>query len=136
MVQYPGVCVLRFALIPTTVLACVFATVTRAEIKIEGSLASVRLTTDKEAISEVLSAFGGAFEVRYRTAIALDAAAGTAYSGSLGQVISRLLDGYNYMIRMDQKTIEIIVFGRRGEVTIPAAATRVPPTAGILSRWR
>jgi hypothetical protein len=134
--QYQGSCVLRFALAPATVLACSLATVTHAEVKIEGSLAEVRITTDKEAISEVLSAFGGAFEVRYRTAIALDAAAGTAYSGSFGQVISRLLDGYNYIIKKDQETIEIVIFGRRGELTIPAPATRIPPTKGILSRWQ
>jgi hypothetical protein len=51
-------------------------------------------------------------------------------------VISRLLDGYNYFIKMDQETIEIVIFGRRGEVMIPAPATSVPPTKGILSRWR
>jgi hypothetical protein len=133
MVQHPGHCVLRFALVPTAVLACSLATIARAEVKIEGSLAAVRVTTDQEAISDVLSAFGDAFDVRYRSAIALDAAAGTAYSGSFGQVISRLLSGYNYVIKTDQDSIEILVFGRRGEIVAPRDLRAVD---SILSRWR
>jgi len=121
------------ALVAAAVLAYSVATVARAEVKIEGTLAAVRVATDHEAISEVLSAFGGAFDVRYRTAIALDATAGTAYSGSFGQVISRLLNGYNYVIKTDRDSIEILVFGRRGEIVAP------PDLRGadsILSRWR
>ncbi len=92
---------------------------------------AVRVTTSQDAIADVLSALAATFNVQYRTAIPLDAAASKSYSGSFGQVISRLLDGYNYVIKKDQETIEIVVFGRRGEVAIPAQ-----PTKGILSRWR
>jgi hypothetical protein len=59
-----------------------------------------------------------------------------AIAGSFGQVISRLLDGYDYVIKDDQETIEIVVFGRRGEVPILPPPTKDPPTNGILSRWR
>jgi hypothetical protein len=124
---------LRLALVAAAVLAHSVATVARAEVKIEGSLAAVRVTTDQEAISEVLSAFGDAFDVRYRTVIALDAAADTAYSGSFGQVISRLLDGYNYVIRTERNSIEILVFGRRGRM---AAPYDLRAADSILSRWR
>jgi len=124
---------LRLALVATAVLACGFATVACADVKIEGSLAAVRVTTDQEAISDVLSAFGGAFDVRYRTAIALDAAADTAYSGSFGQVISRLLDGYNYVIKTERNLIEVLVFGRRGRI---AAPHDLRAADSILSRWR
>jgi hypothetical protein len=133
VVQYRGSRVLRFALVAAAVLAYSVATVARAEVKIEGTLAAVRVATDQETISEVLSAFGGVFDVRYRTAIALDATAGTAYSGSFGQVISRLLNGYNYVIKTDRDSIEILVFGRRGQIVAP------PDLRGadsILSRWR
>lgn len=124
---------LRLALVAAAVLAYSVATVARAEVKIEGTLAAVRVATDQETISEVLSAFGGAFDVRYRTAIALDATAGTAYSGSFGQVISRLLNGYNYVIKTDRDSIEILVFGRRGEIVAPPDLRGVD---SILSRWR
>jgi hypothetical protein len=133
VVQHRGSRVLRLALVAAAVLAYSVATIARAEVKIEGTLAAVRVATDQETISEVLSAFGGTFDVRYRTAIALDATAGTAYSGSFGQVISRLLNGYNYVIKTDRDSIEILVFGRRGEIVAPPDLRGVD---SILSRWR
>jgi hypothetical protein len=88
-----------------------------AEVHVEGSPAAVRVSTSRDTISDVLSALAATFNVRYRTAIPLDAAADATYSGSLQQVISRLLDGYNYMLKTDDsKTSEIVVFGRRGKV--------------------
>jgi len=119
-----------------TALSFGLATIARAEVHIEGSLAAVRVTTSQDAIADVLSALAATFRLQYRTAIPLDAVANKIYSGSFGQVISRLLDGYNYVIKKDQDTIEIVVFGRRGEVAIPPPATKAPPTKGILSRWR
>jgi len=56
-----------------------------------------------------------------------------AYSGSFSQVVSRLLDGYNYVIKKDQDLTEIIVFGKRGAAMI---SPRVPVTKGVLSRWQ
>jgi hypothetical protein len=108
----------------------------RAEVHVEGSPSAVRITTSQDAIADVLSAVATAFNVRYRTAIPLDAAASATYSGSFGQVISRLLNGYNYVIKTDQETTEIVVFGRHGEVAIPPPAPEAPPAKGIVSQWR
>jgi hypothetical protein len=100
-------------------LICGLATPACAEVHVEGSPAAVRITTSQDALSDVLSAVAATFNVRYRTAIPLNAAANATYSGSFGQVISHLLDGYNYVIKKDQGTIEIVVFGKRGDVAIP-----------------
>ena len=117
-------------------LACGLAASARAEVHVEGSRAAVRITTSQDAIADVLSAVAATFNVGYRTAIPLDAAANAAYAGSFGQVISRLLDGYNYVIKTDQGSTEIVVFGRRGEVAIPPPAPKAPPPKGIVSQWR
>ena len=120
-----------------TALTFGLATIAPAEVHVEGSLAAVRVTTSQDSIADVLSAFAATFRIQYRTAIPLDAAAvNKTYSGSFGQVVSRLLDGYNYVIKRDQETIEIVVFSRGGEVVIPTPATTAPPTKGILSQWR
>jgi hypothetical protein len=110
----------------------------RAEVQVEGNPAEVRVTTTRDTISDVLSAFGTTFNVQYRTAIPLDASALATYSGPLGQVISRLLDGYNYVIKTNRETTEVIVYGRSGEVSIPPKALPVKgaPVTGVLSRWR
>jgi hypothetical protein len=126
----------RCSLSLATALTCGLATIACAEVHVESSPTAVRVTTSQDAIADVLSAFAATFNVRYRTAIPLNAAANKTYSGSFGQVISRLLDGYNYMIKTDQETIEIVVLGRRGEVAIPPPAAKAPPIKGILSRWR
>jgi len=125
-----------YALGLAAALACGLATVDRADVHVEGGPAAVRVVTDRAAISDVLSAFAGKFKVTYRTAIPLDAAADAAYAGSFGQVISRLLEGYNYVVRKDGEGTEITVFGRRGEVAIPPPVPKAAPPAGILSRWR
>jgi hypothetical protein len=107
-----------------------------AEVQVEGSPAAVRVTTSQDTISDVLSAFAATFNVQYRTAIPLGAAAAAMYSGSFRQVISRLLDGYNYVIKSDRETTEIIIFGKRGEVAILPPSPKVPTDTSILSRWR
>jgi hypothetical protein len=115
--------------------ACGAPGVSGAAVVVEGTPAAVRVTADQAAISDVLAAVTGNFNAKYRSAIPLDAPAGPAYAGSLAQVISRLLDGYNYVVKRDGQATEIVVFGRRGEVAIPPPARSEPP-AGILSRWR
>jgi hypothetical protein len=123
----------RCAFALATALACGGATIAHAEVRVEGSPEAVRVTTSQDRIADVLSAFAATFDVKYRSAIPLDAVAGANYSGSFGQVISRLLDGYNYAIKREQGTIEIVVFGTRGQVAIPPPA---PKPKSLLSQWR
>src|SRR5215471_1773698 len=107
----------------SVVFACSLPTIASAEVHVEGSPAAVRVSTSRDTISDVLSALAATFNVRYRTAIPLDAAADATYSGSLQQVISRLLGSYTYVIKTDNsKVTEVIVYGKRGEVVIPPKA--------------
>src|SRR3954454_15756970 len=78
-------------------LTCGLATVAYADVHVEGTPAAVRVTTSQDTIADVLSAFASPFNVKYRSAVPLEAAAIASYSGSFGQVIARLLDGYNYV---------------------------------------
>jgi hypothetical protein len=115
-------------------LACSLATSAAAEVRIDGTAAAVRVTTSRDSIADVLTAFAPDFKLRYRAAVPLDAAANAVYAGSLGEVLTRLLDGYNFIVKRNQDGIEVVVLGRRGDVAIPPA----PPTApkGVVSRWR
>jgi hypothetical protein len=116
-------------------VACGAASVARAGVLVEGTPAAVRVTADQAAIADVLAAVTGNFNAKYRSAVPLDVPAGPAYAGSFAQVIARLLDGYNYVVKRDGQATEIVVFGRRGEVAVPPPARSEPP-AGLLSRWR
>ena len=106
------------------VLMCTLATIARAEVHVEGDPTAVRVTTSQDAISDVLSALAAALNVKYRSAVRLDASANEIYSGSLREVVARLLDGYNYVIKKNQDTIEIVVLGRRGEKAIAVPHAR------------
>ena len=104
----------------SVVFVCSLPTIAGAEVHVEGSLAAVRVSTSRDRVSDVLSALATTFNVQYRTTIPLDGAADATYSGSLRQVISRLLDGYNYMVMTDDsKPTEIVVFGTGGKVVKP-----------------
>jgi hypothetical protein len=94
-------------------------TIARAEVHVEGPASAVRVTTDKEAIPGVLSAFEAPFKLRHRTSVPLDGTVSSVYSGPLKHVISRLLDGYDYVIAHDQGTIDLVIWGKRGEAATP-----------------
>jgi hypothetical protein len=109
-----------------------------AEVRIEGNATAVHVSTSQDTIADVLSALGAAFKLRYRTAVPLNATTGLTYSGSLRQVIARILDGYNYLVKVDQETTEIIVLGSRGQVAIPSTtpAVKAAVSPDLVSRWR
>jgi hypothetical protein len=110
-------------------LICGLATAARAEVHVAGSPAAVRITTNQDAVSDVLSALAATFNVRYRAAVPLDAAANATYSGSFTQVVSSLLDGYNYVMKVGRESTEIIVYDRHGEVPVLPSAP-----AGVIDR--
>jgi hypothetical protein len=114
-------------------LVCGLTTAVSAEVHVEGNLSALRLTAGGDALSDVLSAFGRLSPVTTRTSVPLNDEISGAYSGSLSRVVSRLLEGYNYVIKQDSGLTEIIVFGRRGEA---AVAPRAPAARSALSRWR
>jgi hypothetical protein len=124
-----GGCLLKVV----TMLACCLATGASAEVRVEGNLTALRVSASGDSLSNVLLAFGTLSPVRLRAAIPLNAEIKATYSGSLSQVVSRLLDGYNYVIKNEDGLTEILVLGNAGEVAIPPKARLVK---GALSRWR
>jgi hypothetical protein len=110
-------------------LICVLAAPARAEVHVTGSPAAISITTNQDTISDVLSALAAPFNVRYRAAVPLNAAANETYSGSFTRVVSSLLDGYNYVIKVDRQSTEIIVYDKHGEVSVLPSAP-----AGVIDR--
>ena len=116
-------------------LGCALATAARAEVRIEGTPAALQVTTREVVVADVLAALATSLDVKYRSAIPLDRAANAAYAGSLREVIARLLEGYNYVLRKEQDRTEIVVFGRRGEAAVPPRPPK-PATPSVISRWK
>jgi hypothetical protein len=88
-------------------------------LRIEGDAAALQVDVHQTTLAVVLTALA-TFNVRYRSSIGLDEVIEGTYAGSLRQVLSRVLDGYNYATKQNGSNLEVVVFGRRGERAIPA----------------
>jgi hypothetical protein len=111
--------------------AAVAPTIALAEVHVEGTATAVHVTTDRDAISDVLSALEAPFNLRYHTSVPLDGNVSSVYSGSLAHLISRLLSGYDYVIAHDQGTIDLVVWGKRGEAPPPVQKPITAPGPGV-----
>jgi hypothetical protein len=124
-----GVCLLTF-------LFAASLTCARADVRVGGDIAAVRVDANQAQISEVMSALRAPFNVRYRTSIPLDGVINGSFTGSLGSVLARLLEGFNYVVKTERDTIEVVIVGRKGERAIPIAQPPAPPGKSLASQWR
>lgn len=88
-------------------------------LRIEGDATALHVEVQQTTIADVLSALE-AFDIRYRSSTALDEVLDGTYAGSLGHVVARLLNGYNYATKQDGSRLEVTIFGKRGEFAVPA----------------
>jgi hypothetical protein len=114
-------------------LGCGVATAAPAEVTVTGTVAAAQISASNEPVGKVLAAVAQAFRIRYSTSIALDDVVSGTYSGALGAVMSSLLSRYNYVIKYDGGTADIVVLGARGEHPIAVAP---PPARTFASQWR
>jgi hypothetical protein len=96
-------------------------------LRVQGDPKAVRVDARQTTIADVLAGLATAFNIRYRSSIALNDVRNGTYSGPLRQVISRVLDGYNYVIKYEDSKLNIIVVGKVGEA---APQTAAAPQAG------
>jgi hypothetical protein len=88
-------------------------------LRIKGDAAALHIDVQQTTIADVLSALES-FDVRYRSSIGLGEVLNGTYAGSLGHVVARLLNGYNYAAKQDGSRVEVTIFGKRGEFATPA----------------
>jgi hypothetical protein len=98
----------------------------RSAIRIQGTAAAMRLDARRTTIADVLAALHTTFGVSYNSWIVLGEDINGTYSGSLRRVIARLLDGYNYVIKQDNGTLDVIILDKRGARAVSGAT---PSTA-------
>jgi hypothetical protein len=107
----------------------------RAEVRVEGDVEAVRLEADAATVADVLSALAP-FNVSYRTSIPLADRVSMTYAGPVEQAVTRMLTGFNYVLKRDNGAIEIIVLGRHGSRAIAVEAPKPPPAPNTASSWR
>ena len=84
-------------------------------LHIDGDAAALHVVVQQTTIADVLSALAG-FNVRYRSSIGLDEMRDGSYAGSLGHVVARLLNGYDYATKQNGSRLEVTIIGKGGEI--------------------
>jgi hypothetical protein len=96
---------------------------------VQGRATAVRLEVRQTAISAALSALAAVYKISYRSSVTLDETRDGIYAGSLEHVVSRLLDGYDYVIRHAHADLDIVVLARKGgQPVVASVVPAVSPT--------
>ncbi len=100
-------------------LAALHGSVVGAEVRVNGSADEVRVEAHAATPSEILAALRHHFALSYRGATE-DHRVTQTFTGSLREVVKRVLDGYNYVI---DRTSGVLVV----TVVSPESSTGVAP---------
>ena len=111
------------------------ASIARAEVRVTGDAGAVRVEADNATAAEILSALGSAIEVRVHASIALDRPVNGIFAGSLAQILPRVLDGYNYVIKRQGAGTEIIIIGTRGDRAVAVEPPRPAAVRNLAAQW-
>jgi hypothetical protein len=103
-----------------------FAQFARAEVRVAGGADAVVIETRGASLEEVLKALQGTVKFRYHSTEALDGVVSGTYSGPLRRVITRLLEGRNYVFRNSPNDLDVVIFGSSG----PAQVSGLPQVSG------
>ena len=96
---------------------------------VQGRATAVRLEVRQTAITAALSALAAVYKISYRSSVTLDETRDGIYAGSLEHVVSRSLDGYDYVIRRANADLDIVVLARKGgQPVVASVAPAVSPT--------
>ena len=97
-----------------------------AEIAVDGGRGEMRVRVENDTVGHVLEALqeGGIFS--YRSTAPLDKVISGSFSGSLRQVVSRILVGFDFVVMYEPRGVEIVVVGKSGAKPVEAAP---PPDA-------
>jgi hypothetical protein len=111
-------------------LATLHGSCAGAEVRVQGSADDVRVEAHDASVAEIFAALGEHFAVHYRGTPA-SAGLTATFEGSLRQVVVRLLQGNDYVIKPGGGGLEVIVLG-----SAPGAATSPAPPGRVVVRQR
>jgi hypothetical protein len=96
----------------------------RAEVKVSGDPAAVQLVARQGTVAEALDALASTFRVRHTALVPLNGGVSGTYRGTLAQVLTRVLAGFNYVLTIKGDSIEVLIIDRPG---VTLAGAPVPP---------
>jgi hypothetical protein len=109
----------------------VTASTVHAEVRVNGDASALQVVATQSNVAEVLSALESAFRLRVNTPMVLDRAVSGTFTGSLAQILSRMLQDCNYFIRWQATEIEVTVIGLKGDRTAVVQRPRPPKSPAM-----
>ena len=104
-----------------------------AASEVRGRPDDMQLRAENASIREVLDALSADFRVTYRLAPNVSRVVTGLYSGTLNQVLARILDGHDYIVEVSDDGVQIVVLGASGATASapsgPAIAASPYPVA-------
>jgi hypothetical protein len=82
-----------------------------AETKVDGDAAAVRLQARDASVEEILAALHERFGMNYRGLPAATRRINATFEGPLNRVVAHVLDGYDFVIKRDAATLDVVVLG-------------------------
>jgi hypothetical protein len=119
---------LNSGILAATLVGGALATATTpalAEMRVRGSPEAVRIEARDSSVAEILSALSSTFNIHYQSSANLDKRLSGIYAGPLSRVLTRILDGYNFVVKTDNGSIAVTVFGPPNTGAAPAASSAV-----------
>jgi hypothetical protein len=118
---------LRAAIVFSAILALL--TPALAEIQIRGNPEAVTIEAHDTSVEEVLAALSRTFGLHYELSVNLDKRLSGTYIGPLSQALTRILEGYSFVLKTDNRSIFVTVIGGPNVPAVNPAAS-APPASG------
>jgi hypothetical protein len=101
-----------------------------AQVQVSGRTDAVRIEATDATLREVLDALRASFNLRYRSDDALDTRMTGTFGGSLPRVAARVLDGYDFVIKITAQGVDVLVI-RQNQPDSKAVAAPMPARASF-----
>jgi hypothetical protein len=83
----------------------------RAETQVRGTPQAAVVEAQNATVGEILAALSDTFKVQFRSAANLDKRLSGTYAGTLEQVVSHILKGYDFVVKSGPAGLEITLLG-------------------------
>jgi hypothetical protein len=81
-----------------------------ADVQVSGETGAIRIVASGASLGEVLDALGTQYGLQSQLPPSLDRSISGTYDGSLAQLLSRLLQGYNFVVESTASGTKVVVY--------------------------
>lgn len=97
-----------------------------AQLLVEGRLDAIHIEARDVPLRQVLEALGTKYNLHYRSSVELDTPVTGTFDGSLHRVAVRVLDGYDFAMKLMPEAIDVLILRRDGKPAVIAAPVGEP----------